>query len=101
MTEAEVKSSGKPALIATRPMTRVGRAVEKGETAGFMKVLADAESKQILGASLLGTGCDEVIHGILDLMYAKAPYTLLQRTMPIHPTVSELLPTLLGDLHPL
>ena len=61
-------------------MTRVGRAVEKGETAGFMKVLVDAESKQILGASLLGTGCDEVIHGILDLMYAKAPYTLLQRT---------------------
>jgi pyruvate/2-oxoglutarate dehydrogenase complex dihydrolipoamide dehydrogenase (E3) component len=99
MTEAEVKGSGKPALIATRPMTRVGRAVEKGETAGFMKVLADAESKQILGASLLGTGCDEVIHGILDLMYAKAPYTLMQRTMPIHPTVSELLPTLLGDLH--
>ena len=101
MTEAEVKNSGKPALIATRPMTRVGRAVEKGETAGFMKVLVDAESKQILGASLLGTGCDEVIHGILDLMYAKAPYNLLQRTMPIHPTVSELLPTLLGDLHPL
>jgi pyruvate/2-oxoglutarate dehydrogenase complex dihydrolipoamide dehydrogenase (E3) component len=101
MTEAEVKSNGKPALIATRPMTRVGRAVEKGETAGFMKVLADADSKQILGASLLGTGCDEVIHGILDLMYAKAPYNLLQRTMPIHPTVSELLPTLLGDLQPL
>jgi pyruvate/2-oxoglutarate dehydrogenase complex dihydrolipoamide dehydrogenase (E3) component len=101
MTEAEVRNSGKPALIATRPMTRVGRAVEKGETAGFMKVLADADSKQILGASLLGTGCDEVIHGILDLMYAKAPYTLLQRAMPIHPTVSELLPTLLGDLHPL
>jgi pyruvate/2-oxoglutarate dehydrogenase complex dihydrolipoamide dehydrogenase (E3) component len=101
MTEAEVKGRGKPALIATPPMTRVGRAVEKGETAGFMKVLADADSKQILGASLLGTGCDEVIHGILDLMYAKAPYNLLQRTMPIHPTVSELLPTLLGDLHPL
>jgi pyruvate/2-oxoglutarate dehydrogenase complex dihydrolipoamide dehydrogenase (E3) component len=101
MTEAEARSSGKPTLIATRPMTRVGRAVEKGETAGFMKVLADADSKQILGASLLGTGCDEVIHGILDLMYAKAPYNLLQRTMPIHPTVSELLPTLLGDLHPL
>jgi pyruvate/2-oxoglutarate dehydrogenase complex dihydrolipoamide dehydrogenase (E3) component len=101
MTEAEVKNSGKPALIATRPMTRVGRAVEKGETAGFMKVLAEADSKQILGASLLGTGCDEVIHGILDLIYAKAPYDLLQRTMPIHPTVSELLPTLLGDLHPL
>jgi len=101
MTEAEARNSGQPALIATRPMTRVGRAVEKGETAGFMKILADADSKQILGASLLGTGCDEVIHGILDLMYAKAPYTLLQRTMPIHPTVSELLPTLLGDLHPL
>src|SRR5712671_2634048 len=101
MTEAEVKSSGKPALIATRLMTRVGRAVEKGETAGFMKILADAQSKQILGASLLGTGCDEVIHGILDLMYARAPCNLLQRTMPIHPTASELLPTLLGDLHPL
>jgi pyruvate/2-oxoglutarate dehydrogenase complex dihydrolipoamide dehydrogenase (E3) component len=82
-------------------MTRVGRAVEKGETAGFMKVLVDAESQRILGASLLGTGCDEVVHGILDLMYAKAPYTILQRTMPIHPTVSELLPTLLGDLQPL
>jgi pyruvate/2-oxoglutarate dehydrogenase complex dihydrolipoamide dehydrogenase (E3) component len=101
MTEAEVKNSGKPALIATRPMTRVGRAIEKDETAGFMKVLVDADTKQILGASLLGSGCDEVIHGILDLMYAKAPYNLLQRSMPIHPTVSELLPTLLGDLHPL
>jgi pyruvate/2-oxoglutarate dehydrogenase complex dihydrolipoamide dehydrogenase (E3) component len=101
MTEDEVRRTGRPALIATRPMTRVGRAVEKGETAGFMKVLVDAESKQILGASLLGTGCDEVIHGILDVMYAKAPYTMLQRTMPIHPTVSELLPTLLGDLRPL
>jgi pyruvate/2-oxoglutarate dehydrogenase complex dihydrolipoamide dehydrogenase (E3) component len=66
-----------------------------------MKALVDAESKQLLGASLLGTGCDEVIHGILDVMYAKAPYTMLQRTMPIHPTVSELIPTLLGDLRPL
>jgi pyruvate/2-oxoglutarate dehydrogenase complex dihydrolipoamide dehydrogenase (E3) component len=101
MTEDEVRRTGRPALIATRPMSRVGRAVEKGETAGFMKVLADAEGTQILGASLLGTGCDEVIHGILDVMYAKAPYTMLQRTMPIHPTVSELLPTLLGDLRPL
>jgi pyruvate/2-oxoglutarate dehydrogenase complex dihydrolipoamide dehydrogenase (E3) component len=101
MTEAEVRSRSKRALVATRPMTRVGRAVEKGETAGFMKVLVDAESQRILGASLLGTGCDEVVHGILDLMYAKAPYTILQRTMPIHPTVSELLPTLLGDLQPL
>jgi pyruvate/2-oxoglutarate dehydrogenase complex dihydrolipoamide dehydrogenase (E3) component len=101
MTEDEVRCSGTAALIATRPMTRVGRAVEKSETAGFMKVLVDAESNQILGASLLGTGCDEVIHGILDVMYAKAPCTMLQRTMPIHPTVSELLPTLLSDLQPL
>jgi pyruvate/2-oxoglutarate dehydrogenase complex dihydrolipoamide dehydrogenase (E3) component len=101
LTEEQVRNSGKPALIAKRPMTRVGRAVEKGETQGFMKVLVDAEDKQILGASLLGTGCDEVIHGILDVMYAKAPYTMLQRTVPIHPTVSELLPTLLGDLQPL
>ena len=101
LTEQQVRQGGRAALMATRPMSRVGRAVEKGETAGFMKVLVDAQSKQILGASLLGTGCDEVIHGILDVMYARAPYTMLQRTMPIHPTVSELLPTLLGDLHPL
>ena len=98
-----MRRSGTPALIAMRPMTRVSRAAEKGETAGFMKVLVlvDAESHQILGASLLRTGCDEVIHGLLDVMYAKAPYTVLQRTVPIHPTVSELLPTLLSDLHPL
>jgi pyruvate/2-oxoglutarate dehydrogenase complex dihydrolipoamide dehydrogenase (E3) component len=101
LTEEEVKRSGKPALIAKRPMTRVGRAVEKGETHGFLKILVDAASREILGASLLGTGCDEVIHGVLDVMYAKAPYTMLQWTMPIHPTVSELLPTLLGDLQPL
>ena len=101
LTEEEVRRTGRPALIAKRPMTRVGRAVEKGETHGFMKVLVDAGSREILGASLLGTGCDEVIHGILDVMYAKAPYTMLQQTMPIHPTVSELLPTLLGDLQPL
>jgi pyruvate/2-oxoglutarate dehydrogenase complex dihydrolipoamide dehydrogenase (E3) component len=101
LTEDEVRRRGKPALTAKRPMSRVGRAVEKGEAAGFMKVLVDAESREILGAALLGTGCDEVIHGILDVMYAKAPYTMLQRTMPIHPTVSELLPTLLGDLQPL
>jgi dihydrolipoamide dehydrogenase len=100
-TEAEVRSSGRPALIATRPMTRVGRAVEKGETQGFMKILVDAESKQILGASLLGMGGDEVIHCILDLMYARAPYTVMQRAMHIHPTVSELLPTMLEELKPL
>jgi pyruvate/2-oxoglutarate dehydrogenase complex dihydrolipoamide dehydrogenase (E3) component len=101
LTEDQVRRSGKPALIGTRPMTRVGRAVEKGETQGFMKVLVDADNKEILGAAILGTGGDEVVHGILDLMYTKAPYTVLQRSMPIHPTVSELLPTLLGDLQPL
>ena len=82
-------------------MTKVGRAVEKGETQGFMKILIDAESKQILGASILGTGGDEAIHSILDAMYAKAPYTVIQRAVHIHPTVSELIPTMLGELSPL
>jgi pyruvate/2-oxoglutarate dehydrogenase complex dihydrolipoamide dehydrogenase (E3) component len=98
---AQVKKTGKPALIATRQMTRVSRAVEKGESQGFMKVLVDAETKKILGASLLGTGCDEAVHCLLDIMSAGAPYTTLQRTVHIHPTVSELIPTLLGDLKPL
>lgn len=101
LTEAEVRKSGKPALIGTRPMTKVGRAVEKGETMGFMKVLVDAESKKILGAAILGTGGDEAIHCILDVMYSGSPYTTLQRAMHIHPTLSELIPTMLGDLHPL
>ena len=81
-------------------MTRVGRAIEKGETQGFMKILVDAETKAILGAAILGTGGDEAIHSILDVMYAKQPYTLIQRAMHIHPTVSELIPTLLGELKP-
>ena len=101
MTEAEVRKMGKPALIGTRPMSKVGRAVEKGESKGFMKVLVDAESKKILGASILGTGGDEAIHCILDVMYSGSPYTMLQRAMHIHPTVSELIPTMLGDLKPL
>jgi pyruvate/2-oxoglutarate dehydrogenase complex dihydrolipoamide dehydrogenase (E3) component len=101
MTEAEVRRSGKKALIGRRPMTKVGRAVEKGETQGFMKVLVDESSKQILGAAILGTEGDEVIHCILDTMYAKAPYTVLQQAMHIHPTVSELVPTMLGELAPL
>jgi len=101
MTEKEVRSSGKRALIGTRPMTRVGRAVEKGETQGFMKILVDADTKQILGASILGTSGDEAIHSILDVMYAKAPYAVMQRATHIHPTVSELLPTVLGELKPL
>jgi pyruvate/2-oxoglutarate dehydrogenase complex dihydrolipoamide dehydrogenase (E3) component len=101
MTETQVRSSGRKALIGRRPMTRVGRAVEKGETQGFLKILVDAESRLILGASLLGVECDEVIHCVLDVMYAKAPYTVIQRAMHIHPTVSELIPTVLGELQPL
>ena len=101
MTEAEVRNSGRRVLIGTRPMTRVGRAVEKGETQGFMKILVDADSKHILGASILGTSGDEAIHTILDVMYARAPYTVMQRAVHIHPTVSELLPTVLGELKPL
>ena len=101
MTERQVRESGQPALVATRPMTRVSRAVEKGETQGFMKVLVDAETKQILGAAILGVGGDEVVASILNVMYAKAPYTVIQRAVHIHPTVSELIPTMLADLKPL
>ncbi len=101
MTERQVRESGRSALIATRPMKHVGRAREKGETQGFMKVLVDAQSEQILGAAILGVGGDEVVHSILDVMYAKAPYTLIQRAVHIHPTVSELIPTMLADLKPL
>ncbi|MCG7596104.1 FAD-containing oxidoreductase [Mycobacterium sp. PSTR-4-N] len=101
MTVDEVRRSGREALVGKRPMTRVGRAVEKGETQGFMKVVVDAETEQILGAAILGVGGDEVIQDILDVMTAKLPYTAISRTMHIHPTVSELVPTLLQDLHPL
>jgi pyruvate/2-oxoglutarate dehydrogenase complex dihydrolipoamide dehydrogenase (E3) component len=101
MTQAEVRATGRPALIGKRPMTRVGRAVEKGETQGFMTVLVDAETKLILGAAILGLNGDEAIHGMLDLMYAKAPYTTIQRAVHIHPTVSELIPTMLSELKPL
>jgi pyruvate/2-oxoglutarate dehydrogenase complex dihydrolipoamide dehydrogenase (E3) component len=101
MTEAEVRKSGKPALIGKRPMTRVGRAVEKGESQGFMKIVVDAESHAILGAAILGVGGDEAIHCILDVMYAKAPFTVIQRAVHIHPTVSELIPTMLGDMQKL
>ena len=98
MTETQARNSGRPLLVSTRPMTRVGRAVEKDETQGFMKVVADAETKKILGAAILGTSGDEAIHGILDIMNADAAYPQLQWAVPIHPTVSELIPTLLGDL---
>ncbi|HYJ03621.1 MAG TPA: FAD-containing oxidoreductase [Chthoniobacterales bacterium] len=101
MTEGEARKRGRPALVTTRPMTRVQRAVEKGETQGFMKVMVDAGTKEILGAAILGTGGDEVIHSILDVMYAKAPYTVIQRAVHIHPTVSELIPTMLGELRPM
>jgi pyruvate/2-oxoglutarate dehydrogenase complex dihydrolipoamide dehydrogenase (E3) component len=101
MTEAQVRKSKRRALIGRREMTKVSRAVEKGETLGFMKILVDAETKLILGASILGTGGDEAIHCVLDTMYAGTQYTVLERAVHIHPTVSELIPTMLGELKPL
>jgi pyruvate/2-oxoglutarate dehydrogenase complex dihydrolipoamide dehydrogenase (E3) component len=101
MTETEVRRSGRPAQMAKIDMTDVSRAFEKSETEGFMKILVDADSKQILGASFLGVSGDEAIHCVLDIMYAKAPYTVLQRAVHIHPTVAEFIPTMLGDLAPL
>lgn len=101
MTEPEARQSGRQALIGKRPMTRVARAVEKSETQGFMKILVDAKTKEILGAAILGIEGDEIIHSILDVMYAKAPYTVIQRAVHIHPTVTELIPTMLGELKPL
>lgn len=101
MTEAAVRRSGRRALVGQRPMTRVGRAVEKGETQGFMKILVDADSGEILGCSVLGPGGDEVVHCVLDLMYARAPVRTLQRAVHIHPNVAELLPTIAQELKPL
>jgi pyruvate/2-oxoglutarate dehydrogenase complex dihydrolipoamide dehydrogenase (E3) component len=101
MTVGQVRASGRKALVGKRAMTRVGRAVEKGETQGFMKVVVDADTHEILGAAILGVGGDEAIHCILDVMSAKAPYTTLSRTMHIHPTVSELIPTVLQEMSPL
>ena len=101
MSEAEARSSGRRILIGKMPMTRVGRAREAGETQGFMKVLVDADSKELLGAALIGLNGDEVVHSLLDMMYARKPYTTIQRAVHIHPTVTELIPTLLGNLKPL
>jgi len=101
MTEAEVRKTGRSALISTMAMKDVMRAYERGETKGFMKILVDRDSKQILGASFLGLEGDEVIHCVLDIMYAKAPYTVMQRAMHIHPTVSEFIPTMMDKLKPL
>ncbi|MDQ8699462.1 FAD-containing oxidoreductase [Hyphomicrobium sp. LHD-15] len=98
LTAREAIDRGHKVLIGTRPMTRVGRAVEKGETLGFMKIVVDADSRRILGAAILGTGGDEAVHCITATMYADAPYTTLQRSVLIHPTVSELIPTVLGEL---
>jgi pyruvate/2-oxoglutarate dehydrogenase complex dihydrolipoamide dehydrogenase (E3) component len=100
MTEDQARRSGRAIRVGMRPMSRVGRAVEKGETQGFMKIVVDAQSQAILGAAILGVGGDEAIHGVLDMMAAKAPYLTLQHTMHIHPTVSELIPTMLGELQP-
>ena len=101
MTEREVRESGRKALIGKMMMTRVGRARERDETQGFMKILIDAETERILGAAILGIGGDEVVHSLLDVMYSDAPYTVIQRATHIHPTVTELIPTMLGDLKPL
>ena len=101
LAERAVRKAGKKALVCELPMTRVGRAKERGETFGSMRILVDQESKRILGASLLGIEADEVVHVVLDVMYAKAPFTVIQRAMHIHPTVAEFLPTMLADLRPL
>ena len=100
LTESQVRASGRSALIGKMAMARVGRARERGETQGFMKVLIDKETERILGAAILGIGGDELVHSLLDVMYADAPYTVIQRAMHIHPTVTELIPTMLGDLRP-
>jgi pyruvate/2-oxoglutarate dehydrogenase complex dihydrolipoamide dehydrogenase (E3) component len=99
-TETEARATGRRLLIGRRPMTRVARAVEKGDTRGLMKVVVDAETRKILGGAILGTGGDEAIHGLLDVMNAGLPYDVLQRAMAIHPTVSELIPTTLGEMKP-
>jgi pyruvate/2-oxoglutarate dehydrogenase complex dihydrolipoamide dehydrogenase (E3) component len=98
MTLAEAQKAGRKVLVGKRPMTRVGRAVEKGETQGFIKIMADADTKEILGAAILGVGGDEVVHTVLQTMYARQPCTTLAHAVHIHPTVAELLPTVLGDL---
>ena len=101
LTEDQVRKSGRKALVGKRMMTRVGRAVEKGETDGFIKIIVDADTEEILGAAILGVEGDEAIHCILDVMYTKKPYTVLKKAMHIHPTVCELIPTVLGELKPL
>ena len=101
MTEAQAKKACNNVLIGKREMKRIARAKEKGETFGFMKILVDGDTKKILGAAILGIEGDEIIHSIIDIMYADAPYTVIQRAVHVHPTVSELIPTTLGALKPL
>ena len=101
MTEAEARASGRRVLVGKRSMTRVARAIEKGDTRGFMKIMVDADSREILGAAVLGAGGDEAVHCVLDVMYAKQPYSVIQRAVHIHPTVAELIPTILGELRPM
>jgi pyruvate/2-oxoglutarate dehydrogenase complex dihydrolipoamide dehydrogenase (E3) component len=101
MTDSQARAGGRALLGAQRPMSRVGRAIEKGETQGLMKIVVDAETRKILGAAILGTGGDEAIHGVIDMMNAGASYPVLQRAVPVHPTVSELIPTMLGELQPI
>ena len=101
MGEAEIRKAGIQALVGKRPMSRVSRAVEKGETRGFLKIHVEAGSKRVLGAALFGTGCDEAVHSLLDAVYARTPIGEVQSRVRIHPTVSELLPTVLEELRPL
>ena len=101
LTEAQIRATGKQALIAKRPMSRIARAIERGETQEFIKILVDADTQLILGAAVLGIDGDENVHSILDIMYARAPYTVIQRAVHAHPTVTELIPTMLGSLKPL
>lgn len=101
MTEQQARASGRPVLMGIKPMRHIARAKERGETQGFIKVLVDAETERFLGAAVLGIGGDEIIHAITDLMYADAPYTVMKNAVHVHPTVTELLPTLLGELQPL
>jgi pyruvate/2-oxoglutarate dehydrogenase complex dihydrolipoamide dehydrogenase (E3) component len=101
MTESEARASGRKVLVGKRSMTRIARAIEKGETQGFMKIMVDAATQEILGAAVFGPGGDEAVHCVTDVMYAKAPYTVIQHAVHIHPTVAELIPTILGELKPL
>jgi pyruvate/2-oxoglutarate dehydrogenase complex dihydrolipoamide dehydrogenase (E3) component len=101
MTEKQVRDSGRKALVGKRMMTQVARAKEFGETRGFIKIIVDADTEEILGAAILGLNGDEAIHCLLDTMYARQPYTVISRAVHIHPTVAELIPTVLQELQPL